>query len=168
MLVLFKPWRKGSDLLGHGQTWEESFQEFVEICPEQFIKIMDNMQILHECCDSRDDHYAQRHNRQSQSSMDLPQSMLQSADIDDDCIDCDDEQGLILEHLEAISSSCSKKTSASQQVVLQCLHHLHLCGIYSSDNVALPDLLNDDCETTELHANDSALESVWQKAYEDR
>ncbi|KAJ7435205.1 hypothetical protein B0H11DRAFT_1630396, partial [Mycena galericulata] len=54
MLILFKPWRHASDLIGEGQSWMDAYREFLEECPEDVLTIIDNMQLLHECKDSRD------------------------------------------------------------------------------------------------------------------
>ncbi|KZO89469.1 hypothetical protein CALVIDRAFT_479108, partial [Calocera viscosa TUFC12733] len=55
MLVLFKPWRVAADLRGHAVTWEGAFRQFMVGCPPRYRDIMDNMQLMHECKDSRDD-----------------------------------------------------------------------------------------------------------------
>ncbi|KAJ3741636.1 hypothetical protein EV360DRAFT_14431, partial [Lentinula raphanica] len=60
MLILFKPWRTHSDLRSPSQTWKEAFDEFMMTCPESVHKLITNMQLLHECKDSRDDHFAER------------------------------------------------------------------------------------------------------------
>ncbi|KAH7931040.1 hypothetical protein BV22DRAFT_999226, partial [Leucogyrophana mollusca] len=60
MLVFFKPWRHPHDLRRRGETWSAAFEEFNAVCPERFKFVMKNMQIMHECRDSRDDHFAQR------------------------------------------------------------------------------------------------------------
>ncbi|KAF6764426.1 hypothetical protein DFP72DRAFT_799787, partial [Ephemerocybe angulata] len=56
MLILFKPWRNVADLRTQGQSWIEAFDEFVKTCAPISKSRMDNMQVLHECKDSRDDH----------------------------------------------------------------------------------------------------------------
>ncbi|KAJ7825223.1 hypothetical protein B0H14DRAFT_2369059, partial [Mycena olivaceomarginata] len=60
MLIFFKPWRHAIDLRGKHSSWESAFTEFVETCDPAVISKMENMQILHECRDSRDDHFAER------------------------------------------------------------------------------------------------------------
>ncbi|KLO12578.1 hypothetical protein SCHPADRAFT_829333, partial [Schizopora paradoxa] len=55
MLILFKPWKTVDDLLGDHIGWEDAFDEFCLSAPVRYIKIMNNMQRLHECRDSRDD-----------------------------------------------------------------------------------------------------------------
>ncbi|KAJ3905608.1 hypothetical protein F5879DRAFT_763988, partial [Lentinula edodes] len=58
MLMLFKPWRTGLDLRTPFQSWEDAFDVFLHSCPDTVKAILENMQILHECRDSRDDHFA--------------------------------------------------------------------------------------------------------------
>ncbi|KAL1689113.1 hypothetical protein GGG16DRAFT_58528, partial [Schizophyllum commune] len=60
MLILFKPWRTSHDLRDEGQTWEDAFSEFLESCDTTYKEKMENMQILHECRDSKDDYFLER------------------------------------------------------------------------------------------------------------
>ncbi|KAJ7455974.1 hypothetical protein B0H11DRAFT_1700037, partial [Mycena galericulata] len=60
MLILFKPWRHCSDLLSEHQTWVEAYDDFLQECSSEAVSVIENMQILHECKDSRDAHYANR------------------------------------------------------------------------------------------------------------
>jgi hypothetical protein len=57
MLMFFKPWHEASDLHLHGLSWDDAFSIFMADCPSEFKDIIKNMQILHECKDSRDDHF---------------------------------------------------------------------------------------------------------------
>ncbi|KAJ7870311.1 hypothetical protein B0H14DRAFT_2345734 [Mycena olivaceomarginata] len=60
MLIFFKPWRHAKDLRVRGQSWVDAFDLFKANCQPSVLNMMDNMQILHECRDSRDDHFAER------------------------------------------------------------------------------------------------------------
>ncbi|KAH7909209.1 hypothetical protein BJ138DRAFT_990295, partial [Hygrophoropsis aurantiaca] len=53
MLIFFKPWTDSKQLRLPGQTWPEAFEDFLVVCPDKYKKIMDNMQVFHECRDSR-------------------------------------------------------------------------------------------------------------------
>ncbi|THU92914.1 hypothetical protein K435DRAFT_624152, partial [Dendrothele bispora CBS 962.96] len=55
MLLLFKPWRTPSNLRLPSQSWSEAFEEFKETCSPDKLDLMTNMQLHHECRDSRDD-----------------------------------------------------------------------------------------------------------------
>ncbi|KAJ7486646.1 hypothetical protein FB451DRAFT_1026851, partial [Mycena latifolia] len=61
MLILFKPWRHSADLRHANQSWVEAYAHFLrDECPPDVLDCINNMQILHECKDSRDAHYANR------------------------------------------------------------------------------------------------------------
>lgn len=60
MLIFMKPWRTLADLKSPKETWARAFHNFSGQMPDRLRKIVDNMQIPHECKDSRDDHYANR------------------------------------------------------------------------------------------------------------
>ncbi|KAJ7438275.1 hypothetical protein B0H11DRAFT_1752945, partial [Mycena galericulata] len=60
MLILFKPWRHAEDLRHSNQSWSDAFAQFTRDCSPDILDCIDNMQILHECKDSRDAHYASR------------------------------------------------------------------------------------------------------------
>ncbi|KAF8990435.1 hypothetical protein BDQ17DRAFT_1174277, partial [Cyathus striatus] len=55
MLILFHPWRSVHDLRQQFGSWLQAFNHFHANCSEHVHKIIDNMQVLHECKDSRDD-----------------------------------------------------------------------------------------------------------------
>ncbi|THU88126.1 hypothetical protein K435DRAFT_600035, partial [Dendrothele bispora CBS 962.96] len=55
MLLLFKPWRIPADLRQPGQSWSQAFEIFRAVCPSEVSDLMTNMQLHHECRDSRDD-----------------------------------------------------------------------------------------------------------------
>ncbi|KAJ7031867.1 hypothetical protein C8F04DRAFT_959757, partial [Mycena alexandri] len=60
MLILFKPWRHAQDLRHNEQSWLDAYRQFLETCSPDIQECIDNMQLLHECKDSRDAHYANR------------------------------------------------------------------------------------------------------------
>lgn len=60
MLIFFKPWVVVSELKNSRQSWEDAYKEFVQSAKPRIRKLIDNMQLLHECRDSRDDHFAER------------------------------------------------------------------------------------------------------------
>ncbi|KAG2127794.1 hypothetical protein BD769DRAFT_1294014, partial [Suillus cothurnatus] len=63
MLILFKPWISVDDLRSEFESWSDAFENFIKRCGPNKLFIMKNMQILHECKDSRDDHFANRRQR---------------------------------------------------------------------------------------------------------
>ena len=60
MLTLFKPWRSLQDLKSGSDSWTEAFEAFKPSLHPYHLRVINNMQKLHECKDSRDEHYATR------------------------------------------------------------------------------------------------------------
>jgi hypothetical protein len=59
ILTLFVPWRSIEDICYVNQTWEEAFQiRQTRISPASW-KIIDNIQLLQECKNDRDEHLQQ-------------------------------------------------------------------------------------------------------------
>lgn len=59
LLTLFVPWRAVHDLCGVDQTWENAFQSRQSLIAPHSWKIIDNIQLLHECKKDRDEHLLQ-------------------------------------------------------------------------------------------------------------
>ncbi|KAF8240057.1 hypothetical protein L208DRAFT_1234682, partial [Tricholoma matsutake] len=66
MLILFRPWQTVFDLRRPQELWETAFDNFKNssLCSDEFKQMMNNMQLLHECKDSHDNHFRERHNHQ--------------------------------------------------------------------------------------------------------
>ena len=59
ILTLFFPWRSIQDVCNVDQSWEEAFQiRQTRILPASW-KIIDNIQLLQECKNDRDEHLQQ-------------------------------------------------------------------------------------------------------------
>ena len=169
MLILFKPWRRASDLRSAGQSWESSFEEFTVECSIRYRKIMDNMQILHECRDSRDDHFAQRLGGCRSLANRLSQEITGRRDASDDFGGEDDDEGLILEHLESIGACHSHKSASGNEMALQCIEYLARGGFWSErSSEALNHSTSSEQFEVEVHESQPTLEESWRKAYEDR
>ena len=120
MLILFKPWRNASDLHNPGQTWQEAFIQFKEECSLRCLEIMNNMQLLHECKDSRNDHFAQRRSQKYKISREL---MSASGCLSDDFL-ADTNKSDILDHLDTIDTCHSMSSIHSMDEVNQCLKEI--------------------------------------------
>jgi len=56
MLILLKPWNTPQDLIEGYVTFEAAFNVFLQE-NQKWKTLLDNMQLLHECRDNRDDHF---------------------------------------------------------------------------------------------------------------
>ncbi len=59
LLTLFVPWRTVIDLCGVNQTWEDAFKSRQKRISIHSMKIIENIQLLHECKKDRDEHLLQ-------------------------------------------------------------------------------------------------------------
>jgi hypothetical protein len=59
LLTLFVPWRTVSDLCGVNQKWEEALESRQHLISTHSRKIIENIQLLHECKKDRDEHLLQ-------------------------------------------------------------------------------------------------------------
>ena len=59
LLTLFVPWRKVQDLCHLEQTWSEAFEARKSMITQDGYKIIQNIQLLHECRKQRDEHLLQ-------------------------------------------------------------------------------------------------------------
>jgi hypothetical protein len=163
MLIFFKPWRHASDLRSAGQKWEDAFELYMQNCPRDIMKKLDNMQILHECRDSGSDHFAERRNRRRQQyNHDIPSDS--NRDNSDDFGGVD--PSVILEHLESISSSNSDRLTRSQDTVNDCLLHAEMSGMF--DGSLDRETQFNSNPTNEIHTYDLSLEEQWKTEYEKR
>ncbi|KAJ7615522.1 hypothetical protein FB45DRAFT_693292, partial [Roridomyces roridus] len=62
MLMLFKPWSGaiGSPLKDEQQSWAEAFQDLKGLLPHRHQKILQNMQLVYQSREAKDDYSAQR------------------------------------------------------------------------------------------------------------
>ena len=168
MLMLFKPWLKASDLRTAGQTWSEAFEQFQQNCPQKQKDIMNNMQILHECKDSRDDHFKNRRTRNR--TLRVSEEIRQSHHAYDNFAEGDQQE--ILEHLNSIENCRSDQINDNNSQLLQCLTDVESCGLYKINRE------NNSCNTTQIIQSDDfeervdphtvSLEPLWQTTYENR
>ncbi|CAF1089809.1 unnamed protein product [Rotaria sordida] len=59
LLTLFVPWRNAVDLCDINQTWEDAFESRKNLISAHSWKIIQNIQLLHECKKDRDEHLLQ-------------------------------------------------------------------------------------------------------------
>ena len=162
MLILFKPWQKEADLRGDSTTWTEAFEEFQKSCTKETRKVMDNMQILHECKDSKDSHYRMRKNRAAQS-----QRSTRGQDQDQPNMD------EVLDHIESVESYHNHATMESISDITDCLAELESTNLFDASDAAVADSSNEtdqrpQCPERIMLPDDETLEDQWKDAYEKR
>ena len=120
------------------------------------------MQILHECRDSRNDHFAERRKQRCRQYI-IPSEMINT------CTDnSDDFGGVILdsEHLKSISSSNSERVARSQNIVNDCLLHAEMSGMFNESSIRETQFHSNHGH--EIHTYDLTLKEQWKTEYEKR
>ena len=167
MLIMFKPWRHTLDLCAPHETWSTAFETFMQNCPFEKKAIMDNMQILHECKDSRDDHFTQRRVRNRDRQNQVSDSVIQTTETTDNNGLTENDNDSILEHLLAIDNCHSASTEKSREDVVSCVTYAEESGLFSSLSTSPHE--NPNNENLE-EVNDDALsyEDIWKAEYDTR
>ena len=159
MLILFKPWRKESDLRGDTESWPEALDGFLKSCTADTRKMMDNMQILHECKDSKDSFYRTRRNRTTRSEgIHGQERNLDEPGMED-----------ILHHIESVENYYSHATMESISDITDCLSELENTNLFNVLGTAGADSFNrTECPERIMLPDDNTLEGQWKDAYEKR
>ena len=130
MLILFKPWFSIEELKGMDNSWVDAYSLFLSTCHPCISHIINNMQLMHECRDSRDDHFAKRNiERRNMERRAARNSNNERNDFGRDEID----ETEILAHLEDIEKSWSEKTDRGSQTVDECLKYACNSGLIDED-----------------------------------
>jgi hypothetical protein len=129
MLILFKPWRSVCDLKQAEQSWTDSFEKFRRICDKKIDSVLNNMQILHECKDSRDDHFV-NHQLQHKLAGISTEIFSYSHGFNEDDIFTDDTDEDILTHLESVDSCHSIRQSTINEDLICCIQHMESCQFF--------------------------------------
>ena len=165
MLILFKPWRKEADLREDAASWPEAFDKFQKSCTEETRKVMDNMQILHECKDSKNSHFRMRRNRAGPSE----KRSMQDQGFDQPNMD------EILEHIDSVESYHSRATMESLLHISDCLSELEGAGLFDVPTATDRDSFNRterrpplECPERLMLPDDETLEDQWKGVYEKR
>ncbi|CAF4563747.1 unnamed protein product [Didymodactylos carnosus] len=104
ILTLFIPWRKVTDLCQKENTWVQALEQNQNALSATSQKTIDNIQLLHECKNDRDEHLLQvieETNSNKEDEGDVPLRKNFAATLYDDDDDVDD----LLEFLDTGESS---------------------------------------------------------------
>jgi len=147
MLILFKPWRDGQRVRNQGQTWEDAFGQFLSESDDRIKNIMDNMQLLHECKDSRDDHFSQRQSRHRSNRV---PSEISNCTGNEMCEGGDDfDDNLVLDHLHMIDACHSIQFQRSTENIITCLNYAEHAGMFA---------FNDSNHIVLSHSNEHVMD----------
>lgn len=131
--TLFIPWRSIKDLCNHNQSWHDALSGRLGSISTESLKIIDNIQLLHECKKDRDMHLQQViNNAQTNDNIDphiIPRNMRIDSDYDEDDSDQNDAYLTFLDSLsnnrvKSVISHLSEKEQLYQDEALRCLQQI--------------------------------------------
>ena len=166
MLCFFKPWRRGADLKSGFDSWEHAFaawkasSEYTKDVEE----LLSNMQLLHECKDSRDDHFKNR-NRSSGNLITV--AMIdESRHIEDDDLTASIDEGALHGLLQEIDDKMSNYAHRMNADVSDVIESFEKSGLYCASD----ELMSSDSFGIEEDVSGCAhnYETAWKDAYEKR
>ena len=162
MMMLFKPWRALSDLRDVSESWETMFDEFSPMMGGNHHQIMNNMQILHECRDSRNEHMQMRTWERAKGSdghgaeNGRPGNDLEEVDMSE-----------VLDHLEDIDRMALRRLDDAGEEARECLDKLADVGYFVAADHSVSDCGGGVWTELALE-NDDTLEDEWQDTYKKR
>ena len=171
MLTLFKPWVDPLDLIDNltplniENALACSFSALLAQCPDITQKL-NNMQSLHDCKDSRDDHFQERQNQRKHFSQNISNNMQPQYHQKEDMFlgDPNDLVDEILDHIEHSEASRSKTNSHSYLDAQEYLHYADRSGMFAPPVTDNMDILSDHVHHQQIV--DTELEQMWAYEYE--
>ncbi len=127
ILILLKPWRTAKDLIAEHNDFRTAFEAFIDE-NERWKNVLDNMQLLHECRDSRDDHFESRSRERKLATGHDESNTMETDDFE--VSQPDSINGDLLNHLFSIDNSRSTHIKESQTVVKQCIQEAQSQGMF--------------------------------------
>ena len=162
MVILFKPWRALSDLRDVSESWETVFDEFSPMVDSLHQQIMNNMQVMHECRDSRNEHMQTRTRERSKGNTGreaedgAPGNDLEEIDMSE-----------VLDHLEDIDRMASRRLDDASEEARECLERLANTGYFATIDHPASNFSSGVAPELALEEDDT-LEDQWRDTYEKR
>lgn len=161
MMILFKPWRKVSELRDLDDSWVLAFEKFSATLHDDHQRVLNNMQVLNECRDSRNDHMQTRVRQRTVDNSKQESHSRAGNDIED--VDMTE----VLDHLEDIDRMSSRRQEAATRETHECLDELENAGFFGTLKVVVSaerSVVSED----PLQVDDNTMEDEWRDVYEKR
>lgn len=111
LLTLFVPWRSVSDICALNETWSQAWEVRKSLISSNSLKVIENIQLLHECKHDRDEHLRQVL-LEAQNESNIDPILISNCHEENQNIDEDDPEQL-LQMLSIVSETTINAYSAS-------------------------------------------------------
>ncbi|CAF4345383.1 unnamed protein product, partial [Rotaria magnacalcarata] len=178
LLTLFVPWRSVHDLCALNQTWAEALEVQKSLISPASLKIIENIQLLHECKHDRDEHLRQVL-VEAQSDNNIDPVLIPNYYEEDQNTEEDDPEQL-LQMLSIVNEATTNAYSASNDNQEQRYLNDALQAIDNTDRFALlndqrnvwnqnsDDIVHDSSTFVVAHSHHAALIKEWKRDIENR
>lgn len=172
MLILFKPWTTPADLKPANLSWADAFDQFTqsEDILYEHMEIVNNLQFLHECRDSRDHDAAKR-----RISREMPRGNGDNISIIDTDLSANaNEDALheLEEQHDELLRDVLRLRSVNDTNIAECLNALSLSHLSSHIRSSTDSLVTADRDLNNLvnftEATDVAQIGLWKAYYTAR
>ncbi|KAF5343263.1 hypothetical protein D9757_015149 [Collybiopsis confluens] len=159
------PWRHAQDLLGNSSTWSDAFDQFTHVCDEDVLAVMENMQILHECRDSKDDHFTNRATAR-RLRRHFPGTGERDRLVEDDILAVEDSEDFLLDHLLSIDATHFNRHMEAITDASQCLDYAEISGMFDSAEVSEHEFGTPGTNSEHLVSDSKpTMEQNWKETY---
>ena len=138
ILTLFVPWRTAADLCDPNQTWEDAFNSRQQHISIQSWKIIENIQLLHECRKDRDEHLLQVITEAQTDDNEIDPVLLPTDKNFDSEDDIDDNEALsnLLKDIDEYSTTAinAEKRTTEEQYIQETIEAVEKIGRFSDIN----------------------------------
>lgn len=163
MLIFFKPWYAPADLLGSHTSWSAAFDDFMQDCHEHHKSVMSNMQVIHECKDSRDKHFTEQLKiRKKQRRFGERGSGNCTDNLGSENITAD-----ILTHIRDVDSCYADQNKKSQSNAGRCQASAESGGVFSR-KFAGASLFRGSENLQTVSSNNFDTECSWRNFYSEQ
>ncbi|PPQ76590.1 hypothetical protein CVT24_013026 [Panaeolus cyanescens] len=166
MLCLFSPWSSQEELDHFRRNGSEIFAEKLSNMEPSIQSVIENIQLLHECKDSKEDDYYSRRRNHSDHDSNLVVSGNQPLLLgnSDDLTLEDVQQQLAVEHVQRLLNCRSQRNSVRSAQTESIIAAANQVQLFKSDY-----------EQTSLHdssttcvTGDTSIEDIWEAEYKQR
>lgn len=138
LLTLFVPWRIVTDLCDCNQTWDDAFKSRQELIFDHSWKIIENIQLLHECKKDRDEHLLQVITEAQTDDDAIDPVLLPSDRNSDGEYEIDDNEGLLelLSNIDEYTTAAinAGKHTTEEQYVQETIEAVEKVGRFNNLN----------------------------------
>ncbi|CAF4153602.1 unnamed protein product [Rotaria sp. Silwood2] len=178
LLTLFVPWRSVHDLCAVNQSWLEAFEVRKSLISSSSLKIIENIQLLHECKHDRDEHLHQVLG-EAQNDIKIDPILTPNCSEDDQNTE-EDYPEQLLQMLSFVNETTTNAYYASTGNREQRYFNDALQAIDNTDRFVLlnnhRNILNqnsyhivDDFNTfVVVHSHHAAMNTEWKRDFETR